>query len=57
MKRYLVFAGDDFYPSGGWKDLKDSFNSFEEADLYLQSIISIRNKRKDDFIILKEVGD
>lgn len=31
MKRYLLFAYDDYYPSGGWNDFKGSFDSVEEA--------------------------
>jgi hypothetical protein len=27
MKRYLVFAGDDYYPAGGWGDFQGSFDS------------------------------
>jgi hypothetical protein len=28
---YLLFAGDHYYPSGGWSDLKGRFSSKEEA--------------------------
>jgi hypothetical protein len=31
MKRYLVFAGDRYYPHGGWRDFKGSFDTREEA--------------------------
>lgn len=31
MKRYLLFAGDTYYPAGGWDDFIDSFDSFEAA--------------------------
>jgi len=31
MKRYLVFAGADYYPSGGWGDFIDSFDDIETA--------------------------
>jgi hypothetical protein len=31
MKRYLVFAGDTYYPSGGWNDFQRSFDKLEEA--------------------------
>jgi hypothetical protein len=31
MKRYALFAGDTYYPSGGWYDFRGSFDSFEEA--------------------------
>lgn len=29
MKRYLVFSGSDYYPSGGWTDFKGSIDSLE----------------------------
>lgn len=31
MKRFLLFAGADYYPQGGWSDLIQTFNSKEEA--------------------------
>jgi hypothetical protein len=31
MKRYLVFAGQEYYPSGGWDDFHDSFDDLEQA--------------------------
>jgi hypothetical protein len=33
--RYSVFSGEHHYPCGGWKDLKGSFETFEEAKKYL----------------------
>jgi hypothetical protein len=41
IKRYVVFAGYYYYPSGGWSDFKDSFDTLEEAEemaLYFYSI-------------------
>ena len=32
MIRYLVFAGPDYYPAGGWHDFVGAFATFEEAD-------------------------
>jgi hypothetical protein len=32
MKQYLLFAGMTYYPSGGWKDYVESFDSIEEAE-------------------------
>jgi hypothetical protein len=29
--RYLIFAGDEFYPSGGWKDCVGSAASIQQA--------------------------
>ena len=34
MKRYLLFAGDQYYPRGGWSDFRDSFDSLEEAFIH-----------------------
>lgn len=31
MKQYLLFAGDNYYPSGGWGDFIKSFESLEDA--------------------------
>jgi len=31
MLRYALFAGDDYYPNGGWQDFSGSYASLEEA--------------------------
>lgn len=31
IKRYLVFAGLNYYPYGGWSDFVDSFDNVTEA--------------------------
>lgn len=31
MKRFLVFAGEAYYPLGGWNDFRSSFDTKEEA--------------------------
>lgn len=28
---YLLFAGFNYYPSGGWKDFQEAFETEEEA--------------------------
>jgi len=28
---YLLFAGSNYYPSGGWDDFRGEFNTLEEA--------------------------
>lgn len=33
MKRYLVFAYDNYYPGGGWYDFKGAYDTFESAKL------------------------
>ena len=35
MKRYLVFAGSDYYPLGGWEDFKGAFDTKEEATEFI----------------------
>ena len=37
MKRYILFAGVKCYPSGGWGDYIDSFNTIKSAKLYAES--------------------
>lgn len=34
MKQFLFFAGDHYYPSGGWDDFRDSFDTVEEINEY-----------------------
>lgn len=31
MKKYALFAGSKYYPSGGWLDFQGSFDSVDEA--------------------------
>ena len=31
MKQFLFFAGNQFYPYGGWNDFKASFDTAEQA--------------------------
>lgn len=31
MKRFLVFAGANYYPCGGWKDFYGSYDTKDEA--------------------------
>jgi len=32
LKRFLLFAGETYYPSGGWGDFKSSHHSREDAE-------------------------
>lgn len=45
MKRYLVFAYDVYYPSGGWNDFQGSFGTLEEAREKAQEL-----KEQNDFV-------
>lgn len=51
MKRYLLFAGDDYYPSGGFEDFITDADSIEE----LQSLISYTcsDAGKYDYVYLQ----
>ena len=31
MKKFLLFMGDVYYPSGGWEDFKGAFATIEDA--------------------------
>ena len=31
MKRFILFAGDDYYPQGGWGDFRGFFDTIEEC--------------------------
>lgn len=31
LDRYLLFAGEDYYPEGGWRDFQSSHETIEEA--------------------------
>lgn len=33
MKRYLLFAGDHYYPSGGIEDYMGDYDTVEEAEI------------------------
>lgn len=35
---FLLFAGYNYYPSGGWDDFKGSFSSREEAIKYAKGL-------------------
>lgn len=35
MKRFLLFTGDNYYPSGGWGDFQKDFDTLEEATNYM----------------------
>jgi hypothetical protein len=32
MNQFLLFAGDEYYPGGGWSDFRGSFKTVEEAE-------------------------
>jgi hypothetical protein len=40
VRRYLLFGGNCYYPSGGWVDFQGAFDSIEEAMEYEKTIDS-----------------
>lgn len=38
--KILLFAGENYYPSGGWDDYRGSFDTIEDAKKWLQENIS-----------------
>jgi len=38
MKRFLVFAGDSYYPEGGMNDFQEDFHTLEEAKSFESKI-------------------
>ena len=38
MKRFLIFAGDLHYPTGGWYDFEGDFDTLEDAKTALLNI-------------------
>jgi hypothetical protein len=45
MKRYMLFAGDQFYPNTAWADFRGDFDSVEEA----RAIVDAAAKTDDYF--------
>ena len=33
---FLLFAGDNYYPEGGWHDFQGAFASIEDAEEYFR---------------------
>ncbi len=49
--KYLLFLGDDYYPSGGWEDFSGYFDSPQEA---IEKINSIEPYCKWAHIVFQE---
>jgi len=43
LKRYLLFAYDDYYPSGGMNDFVSSFDSLDEIEDFIKTRMSIKD--------------
>lgn len=37
MKRYLLFTYNFYYPEGGWKDFRGSFDTKKEAHIFMKT--------------------
>ena len=54
MKKYLLFAGEDYYPNGGVKDLMTDADTIEELETWFNDN---HNQLRSDFwgqIVLHE---
>jgi hypothetical protein len=38
MKRYMTFAGEYYYPSGGMNDFRGSFDTLDEAIGFIEAL-------------------
>lgn len=38
MKKFLVFAGETYYPSGGWEDYCGEFDNLSDAIAHAESL-------------------
>lgn len=47
MKRYLLFAFDDYYPKGGWNDFAGDFGNLDDAIAAARAAVTIASG--DDF--------
>lgn len=48
MRRYLLFAGWNYYPQGGYKDLQGSFDSLEDARKHRDEYYKAEGCKLDD---------
>ncbi len=57
MRKYIVFQYDSYYPVGGLGDVRDSFDSLEEAEKYCHANRYDFNKivDRDTWEIVKEI--
>lgn len=59
-KKYYLFCGSKYYPSGGWQDFKNSFCSVDEAIAFLNANVDIYERQWyqivdiDNHLIIKE---
>ena len=56
IRRYMVFAYDMYYPSGGWSDYQASFDEFDDAVTMANSIREGRHAGFDVASIIDTVS-
>ena len=49
MKRFLIFAYDGYYPSGGASDLQATADTMEEADAIAEDLTTISKNNRHAF--------
>ena len=42
LKRFLLFAGEDYYPLAGWNTFIDSYNSLDDA---MSGIVKVEDRQ------------
>jgi hypothetical protein len=52
MKYFFVFGWDKYYPYGGMNDFKKSFETFEEAEKWLDDFKKDDQYRNDRYEII-----
>lgn len=58
MKRFILFAFDDYYPGGGMNDSRGSFDTIEEAAAYVATMKSKLGYFPDNVEVLDtQTGD
>lgn len=57
MKRFLVFAGDTYYPSGGAHDFIADLDTFVEAEAEAQLWLSAHAARAEKDYVWAQIWD
>lgn len=52
MNNFLLFAGDTYYPVGGWHDLKGNFPTIDAGKEFL-----LQSKERYDWAHIVELGN
>ena len=57
MKRFLIFAFDNYYPFGGWLDFVCSVDTEEETQTVLKEVKSRRGPHSCDWFQVVDTHD